>query len=97
MAAAQSQITHALLIQFEFIHHKPVMIHEFAIIWSGIRVARGVSFKWQAHQFFVRWCTTFFRKRKLLSKNLVLPVEITVMMLEMPLDFISEQKRVIFR
>src|SRR5438874_2812407 len=39
MAAAQSQITHALLIQFEFIHHKPVMIHEFRdhLVWDSRR------------------------------------------------------------
>jgi len=29
VAATQSQIAHALVIQFGFIHHKPVMMHEF--------------------------------------------------------------------
>src|SRR5438132_9778860 len=37
VAAAQSRIAHALLIQFEFIHHKPVMMHAFHDDWGRAR------------------------------------------------------------
>jgi hypothetical protein len=44
VATAQSQIAHALLIQFEFIHHKPLMMHEFRdyLIWDS-RSRAGVA------------------------------------------------------
>ena len=41
MATAQSQIAHALLIQFEFIHHKPVMMPEFHDDWDELAIVRA--------------------------------------------------------
>src|SRR6266481_7445124 len=41
LAAAQSQIAHALLIQFEFIHHKPVMMPEFHDDWGELAIVRA--------------------------------------------------------
>ena len=34
MATEQSQIAHALLIQFEFIHHKPLTMHKRRSAWA---------------------------------------------------------------
>src|SRR5712671_5485859 len=41
VATAQSQIAHALLIQFEFIHHKPVMMPEFHDDWDQLAIVRA--------------------------------------------------------
>ena len=41
MATAQSRIAHALLIQFEFIHHKPVMMPEFHDDWDELAIMRA--------------------------------------------------------
>src|SRR4029077_1650566 len=41
VATAQSQIAHALLIQFKFIHHKPVMMHAFHDDWEPLAIVRA--------------------------------------------------------
>ena len=41
MTTAQSQIAHAFLIQFKFIHHKPVMMPEFHDDWDELAIVRA--------------------------------------------------------
>ena len=41
MATAQSQIAHALLIQFEFVHRKPVMMHTFHDVGGELAIVRA--------------------------------------------------------